>query len=69
MKEMQKMGENPGPGSYEKMSDPTTMAGTKMGGPMALNTISSSGGGAFFHQKSNDGTGSPSLRPTPQLKN
>ena len=53
MKEMQKMGENPGPGSYE----PTNAGSTLMNNPnnAALNTISSSGG--FMHQRSVDGVG------------
>ena len=52
MKEMQKMGENPGPGSY-KMNDASTIAGstnpTSLNMPKmnnGLNTISSAGG--FF---------------------
>ena len=61
MKEMQKMGENPGPGSYDNMNDPTTIAGSTLAAPInnALNTISSAGGGAFFHQRSSDGYPSP----------
>lgn len=56
MKEMQKMGEVPGPGSYE-FPDHTTVASIKGApagmppGPMSkqgLNTISSAGTGAFF---------------------
>lgn len=56
MKEMQKMGEVPGPGSYE-FPDQTTVASIK-GVPASvppgamskqgLNTISSAGTGAFF---------------------
>ena len=49
MKEMQKLGENPGPGSYDK-----TSAGSGFGGQsklVPLNTISSGG----FHQRSIDG--------------
>jgi hypothetical protein len=49
MKEMQKMGENPGPGSYD-LNDHTTIAGSTMAAPAnnGLNTISSAGG-AFLH--------------------
>lgn len=67
---MQKMGENPGPGSYDNMNDHTTIAGSTMAVPInnALNTVSSTGGGAFFHQKSTDGNGSPSLRVAPHQK-
>jgi hypothetical protein len=58
------MGENPGPGSYHAMNDNTTIGGSTIP-PVALNTISSAGGGAFFQQKSSDGPGSPS-KPNPQ---
>ena len=58
MKEMQKMGEVPGPGSYiyDEQDQTTICASTKAPAPGAppamvkqgLNTISSTGGGAFF---------------------
>ena len=68
MKEMTKMGENPGPGSYDNMHDHTTIAGSTMAAPVAnaaLNTISSTGGGAFFNQRSSDGNPSPRATGNP----
>jgi len=61
------MGENPGPGSYDNMHDHTTIAGSTMAAPAnaALNTISSAGGGAFFHQRSSDGYPSPRAQVNP----
>ena len=52
------MGEIPGPGSYiNDFNDKSTIAGSTNPGvalKQGLNTISSSGGGAFFKQKSID---------------